>query len=188
MNFSQALTISLVIDPNKTSKGVQKLRDREANEGNQMVFESRRAEDQDPLEDLAAGDKESYPLGPMRQVDFSTSLAMDSTSDSLAPEGYGQSFSAAISRSSLPSMMSRKSVGVMDWSRSAPGAAQWERTLWYVPSHQSLDEAKLAGFVTGKSLRWATLFFCAIMNKCRPISLSYPLPIRMPFVLLRPRT
>ncbi|WVO18977.1 uncharacterized protein IAS62_000253 [Cryptococcus decagattii] len=116
-------------NPNKTSKGVQKLRDREANVGNQMVLESRRAEEQDPLEDLAAGDKESYPLGPMRQVDFSTSL-VDSTSDSLAPEGYDQSFSAAISRSSLPSMMSRKSVGVMDWSRSAPGAAQWERTLW----------------------------------------------------------
>lgn len=131
---SQALTIYLVIDPNKTSKGVQKLRAREANQGNQMVLDSRRAEEQDPLEDLAVSDKESYPLGPMSRAEFSTVSAVDSTSDSLALEGYRRSFSAGISRSSLPSMMSRKSVGVMDWSRSVPGAAQWERTLWCVPS------------------------------------------------------
>ncbi|OWZ64894.1 hypothetical protein AYX14_06362 [Cryptococcus neoformans] len=100
-------------NPNKTSKGVQKLRDREANQGNQMVLDSRRAEEQDPLEDLAVSDEGSYPPGPMSAL-----------------EGYRRSISAGISMSSLPSMMSRKSVGVMDWSRSSTGAAQWERTLW----------------------------------------------------------
>lgn len=108
-NFVEKL-FGLGPNPNKTSKGVQKLRAREANQGNQMVLDSRRAEEQDPLEDLAVSDKESYPLGPMSR--------------------YRRSFSAGISRSSLPSMMSRKSVGVVDWSRSVPGAAQWERTLW----------------------------------------------------------
>ncbi|WVQ83216.1 hypothetical protein IAT38_005355 [Cryptococcus sp. DSM 104549] len=134
-------------DPTKPSRGVKKLRDREASQGNQIIMDTHKnnlQQDEDPVEDVLIIDKESYPLENMPSMDVPSVNYGGGSSASLAdPPSEAASFAYAQqhqhsrnpliprnSTSSLPSMMSRKSVGVMDWSRPGRGSAQWERTLW----------------------------------------------------------
>ncbi|WWD18543.1 hypothetical protein CI109_102996 [Kwoniella shandongensis] len=102
--------------PGRTSKGVRKLRAQEGNLGNQIVMDSQKSQEEE-LDNVVVVDKESYPLENM------PSLEVPSQS------GYRHSLMLR-KTTSAPSMVSRKSVGVMDWSRPGMGSAQWERTLW----------------------------------------------------------
>ncbi|WWC70833.1 uncharacterized protein I206_104785 [Kwoniella pini CBS 10737] len=128
--FERLLNIGLA--PDKTSKGVKKLREREGSAGNQIMMEdSQKSFDQDPQEelDVVVVDKESYPLSTMPSTVIPTLNITDATPN--LPDGEGFRRSLMLRKtSSLPSMASRRSVGVVDWNRPTSGSAQWERTLW----------------------------------------------------------
>ncbi|ODO05178.1 phospholipid-translocating ATPase [Cryptococcus wingfieldii CBS 7118] len=111
-------------NPNKPSKGVRKLREREAAEGNQIVFDSHK--DEDLAEEVT--DKDSFPLASIPAP--VVNVTAESPSGTVSSGRHRQSLLPRVSSSSLSSVTSRKSAGVMDWSRQAPGSAQWERTLW----------------------------------------------------------
>ncbi|WRT67856.1 uncharacterized protein IL334_004830 [Kwoniella shivajii] len=119
--------------PGKTTKGVRKLREREGNAGNQIMMEgNQKAVAQDPQEelDVIVVDKESYPLSTMPSTVIpSLNITEASTPDISGGNGFRQSLMLR-KTSSMPSMVSRKSNGVVDWSRPNSGNAQWERTLW----------------------------------------------------------
>ncbi|ORY24282.1 hypothetical protein BCR39DRAFT_566635 [Naematelia encephala] len=75
--------------PDRPSKGVRKLRQREASAGKQIVMESQKDMEEEILDDE-----------PME------------------------------AKTRSPSMISRRSAGVLDFSNPAGGSALWERTLW----------------------------------------------------------
>ncbi|KAH7890567.1 hypothetical protein F5I97DRAFT_1798880 [Phlebopus sp. FC_14] len=122
--------------PGKVSRGVQKLREKEAGEGMRIVLSKGGEGDRismstiDPndsslnlgrptgaggrlLGDIASVDSHTYPPGLPPVDEEGTWGRHDS---SLA--GYQQS---------IPS---RSSLGVVDWKRRTSGTALWERTLW----------------------------------------------------------
>ncbi|KAL1408534.1 phospholipid transporting ATPase [Vanrija albida] len=107
-------------NPNKASKGVRKLREAEAKAGKQIVMEHQNKEGVEEVADTpnlhVPG--QSYPLKEIPSNDSSLPI-------NLPYRPRSQSFA-----SSAPSMASHKSVGVIDYGRSTPGSAQWERTLW----------------------------------------------------------
>ncbi|WVW84748.1 hypothetical protein I302_106783 [Kwoniella bestiolae CBS 10118] len=119
--------------PGKTSKGVRKLREREGSAGNKiMMADSQKALDQDSQEelDVVVVDKESYPLSTMPSTVIpSLNITESATPDLPNEEGFRQSLMLR-KTSSMPSMMSRRSIGVVDWNRPSSGSVQWERTLW----------------------------------------------------------
>ncbi|WWC62655.1 uncharacterized protein I303_105252 [Kwoniella dejecticola CBS 10117] len=128
--FEKMLNIGLA--PGKTSKGVKKLREREGSAGNQIMMEdSQKALDQDPQEelDVVIVDKESYPLSTMPSTVIPSLNITDATPNLPDSEGFRQSLMLR-KTSSVPSMASRRSNGVVDWNRPTSGSAQWERTLW----------------------------------------------------------
>ncbi|KAG6829409.1 hypothetical protein H0H92_004611 [Tricholoma furcatifolium] len=124
--------------PGKVSRGVKKLRDREAGQAGAGIKvmlskagESRASLQTGPdsssvdlvrrnrrLEDIHSIDSHSYPPpapGETSQSSFgdsSTTLAKGSMSQ------YQQS------------IHSQSTVGVIDWQKRVPGSARWERTLW----------------------------------------------------------
>jgi phospholipid-translocating ATPase len=121
--------------PGKVTKGVQKLREKEAGEGRIMLSRSGDGDrismsTADPddstlsigrpmgagrrqLEDIASIDSHTYPPGLPA---ISEVGAWGKHNASLS--GYQQS---------IPS---RSSLGVLDWKRRTSGTARWERTLW----------------------------------------------------------
>ncbi|KAF9223068.1 phospholipid-translocating P-type ATPase [Gyrodon lividus] len=121
--------------PGKVTKGVQKLREKEAGEGRIMLSKggegdriSMSTADLDDstfslgrptgaggrqLEDIASIESHTYPPGLPAATEMGT-WGKHNTSLS----GYQQS---------IPS---RSSLGVMDWKRRISGTARWERTLW----------------------------------------------------------
>ncbi|WWD04928.1 hypothetical protein V865_002999 [Kwoniella europaea PYCC6329] len=119
--------------PGKTSKGVKKLREREGSAGNKIMMEdNQKSWDQDPQEelDVVVVDKESYPLSTMPSTVIpSLNITESTTPDLPNDEGFRQSLMLR-KTSSLPSMASRRSNGVVDWNRPTSGSVQWERTLW----------------------------------------------------------
>lgn len=133
--------------PGKVTKGVRKLRSREANTWGRIVLQKdgevgdamsddrtaavheqgpgissvtleskshMRWKEEDPNEEAI-----SYPPLPINLPQ-----AGKSTADM---RGRSGSLGAMSEKSTI---RSRKSFGVVDWSRRAPGTAQWERTLW----------------------------------------------------------
>ncbi|WVF68924.1 hypothetical protein IAT40_003698 [Kwoniella sp. CBS 6097] len=115
--------------PGRPSKGVRKLREREGSDGNQIVMENRKDIDgSEQLDDeVVIVDKESYPLSTMPSAAI-PSLSITGPQDDI-PGSHRQSLMLK-KTSSMPSMISRRSVGVVDWNFPASGSAQWERTLW----------------------------------------------------------
>ncbi|OCF37231.1 phospholipid-translocating ATPase [Kwoniella heveanensis BCC8398] len=115
--------------PGRPSKGVRNLREREGSDGNQIVMENRKDTDgTEQLEDdVVIVDKESYPLSTMPSAAI-PSLSITGPQDDVQGS-YRQSLMLK-KTSSMPSMISRRSVGVVDWNFPASGSAQWERTLW----------------------------------------------------------
>ncbi|KAK8858644.1 hypothetical protein IAR55_002873 [Kwoniella newhampshirensis] len=118
--------------PGRTTKGVRKLREREGSQGNQIVMEAQKSNDdqEEELRDnVVVVNKESYPLETLPSKDVPTFNISESPSDAQNHSGFSQSLMLR-KTSSMPSMISRRSVGVMDWGRPGMGSAQWERTLW----------------------------------------------------------
>ncbi|KAH7907450.1 hypothetical protein BJ138DRAFT_1160138 [Hygrophoropsis aurantiaca] len=122
--------------PGKITRGVQKLREKEAGEGNRIMLSKGSDGDRISvstadmnestlslsrpvgaggrhLEDIESVDSHSYPPGLPAADEMGT---WGQHNPSLS--GYQQS---------IPS---RSSFGVIDWKRRASGTARWERTLW----------------------------------------------------------
>nr|ODN93929.1 phospholipid-translocating ATPase [Cryptococcus depauperatus CBS 7841] len=117
-------------NPDKPTKGVKKLREREALHGNQLAFDTRKDEEQDPIENTSTNIKESYPLGLMPSVGLPSASVTSSPYDTPRPSLRRELLQQRKSSSSLPSTTSRRSIGVTDWTRPSSGSSQWERTLW----------------------------------------------------------
>lgn len=141
--------------PGKTSKGVRKLREREANTWGRIVLQ-KSGEINDVMSDTdqTAADHYNGPDESSLTLDASSSFVpqskLEHTSDySLSYPPIPQSMSSAMTRVAAEelgshvrnesfgatswkaiSTRSRKSFGVVDWNRRAPGTAKWERTLW----------------------------------------------------------
>ena len=133
--------------PGVVSRGVRKLRQKEAMEG-RIVLTKNITNDDSPketatleggrqkyprrhsLEDIQSinsNDAHEYPPIPATFVDSQPSLMGNSSSTVLE---QGQRFRAGSMTSNSPSQRSRTSMGVVDWTRRTQGTARWERTLW----------------------------------------------------------
>ena len=129
--------------PGEMSKGVRKLREKEAAEGMQIVLESKVDADEEADFGSDMSNKEAYrldslpsvrPLNQIQDVLYRGALLRVQVSSRTASESHLSphvlNSNDARASSVAPSMSSRRSVGVMDWSRPSRGSSQWERTLW----------------------------------------------------------
>ncbi|KAF9481771.1 phospholipid-translocating P-type ATPase [Pholiota conissans] len=136
--------------PGKVTKGVRKLRDREAGEAGKgvRVVLSKGADDsrsvltQDVssidlsgvsrgaggrrLEDIQSVDSHSYPPASLTELSRTLSASSAPTSQK-GPQEWNQLGSLSQYQQSLHS---QSTVGVIDWRKRAGGSAVWERTLW----------------------------------------------------------
>ncbi|KAF8875785.1 phospholipid-transporting ATPase 1 [Infundibulicybe gibba] len=136
--------------PGKVTKGVKKLRDREAGEAGHNVRTILNKSDDmmdhpgtlSPststvdlhvrgaggrrLEDIQSIDSHSYPPASLTEMS-KTSLSESSTRVGRSSAEWGQFGSLAQYQQSLHS---RSSFGVVDWQKHSGGSARWERTLW----------------------------------------------------------
>ena len=133
--------------PGTVSKGVRKLRSKEAGSWGRIVLQ-KVGEPSDVLSDserTAHGPDESVitlgggsGLTPMSKLedasDYSVSYPpLPSTNTTLTRIGGDEAPSRLRSGSLFShrtAASSRKSMGVVDWNRRVPGTAKWERTLW----------------------------------------------------------
>lgn len=117
--------------PGHVTKGVRKLREREASEGSRIVLN--RAGNRtsysvtDPsslsldrgsgkrLEDIQSVDSHSYP--PF-------------VPDTLPRPSFSASAQALVGNASSATLSAASSSGVVNWSKRISGSARWERTLW----------------------------------------------------------
>jgi phospholipid-translocating ATPase len=136
--------------PGKVTKGVRKLREREAglageqlrvvlkqgeddsstytNENNQSSVDLGRGAGGRRLEDIQSIDSHSYP--PAASNEISGLSLSESTKES---EEFGRltKYPTIGSLSQYQqSVHSRSSIGVVDWRKHTRGTARWERTLW----------------------------------------------------------
>ncbi|KAI0794941.1 phospholipid-translocating P-type ATPase [Abortiporus biennis] len=137
--------------PGKVTKGVRKLREREAAEGQKIVLSKddggrvsvtvqEVTEDKSyysaaggrKLDRIQSVDSHSYP--PVVTSQSQSSISIDSTPpgpDTYAPEDVtswrGGSGSLTAYQQSIPP---RSSMGVVDYRKRTTGMARWERTLW----------------------------------------------------------
>ncbi|KAF8132618.1 hypothetical protein EV363DRAFT_1216395 [Boletus edulis] len=121
--------------PGKVSKGVQKLRGKEADEGMRIVLSKGADGDRvsistmDPSESTLSFGRPTGAGG--RQLEDIVSVDSHTYPPGLPPAtevgswGQNRTFS-----SYQQSIRSRSSFGVIDWQRRISGAARWERTLW----------------------------------------------------------
>lgn len=165
--------VSLADD--KTSKGVRKLREKEAREGKEIVLKkSAKVEDlEQGIEETVSHDTsgDNYRMDDIQSVSphhyasmgaegrcsliFSAILSLPQIDSHGHSEprlggshpdlgylsGRGRagsvgSYQPSVATSAPP----RSSIGVVDWDRSSPGTAKWERTLWYVQPSQILAD------------------------------------------------
>ncbi|KAF8154452.1 phospholipid-transporting ATPase 1 [Crassisporium funariophilum] len=137
--------------PGKVTKGVRKLRDREAGEagkGMRVVLNKGgddvasvlthdvsqssldlphgRGAGGRRLEDIQSVDSHSYPPTTLGELS-KTSLSEGSMSQGKGATEWAQFGSLAQYQQSLHS---QSSVGVIDWRKHTGGSARWERTLW----------------------------------------------------------
>lgn len=141
-----------VNEPGKVTKGVRKLREREASEGNRIVLskrpsadspsvltsEPRSMDEQGRLEDIQSVDEHSYPPG------LNTSISSPSMSSTLGKAdgslGNSSTHLMADALEYQPSSASTRTLptgnaaptysSVIDYGKRVPGVARWERTLW----------------------------------------------------------
>lgn len=136
--------------PGQVTRGVRKLREQDANEGKRIVLakagddgrQSISVQDnvESPtgygggyysgaggrrLEDIQSVDEHSYPPGADPKASMS-SFGPDPTSPDMTNWHGGSGSLTAYQQS----VMSRASVGVLDYSKRTTGMARWERTLW----------------------------------------------------------
>lgn len=133
--------------PGKVTKGVRKLREREASEGKQVVLtkvgeesrisESTKEAHQDDevgyfagaggrrLDDIQSVDEHSYPPNASIDMQGSTSTVGFSPDDMTSWRGGSGSLTAY-----QQSVKSRTSIGVVDYRKRTTGMARWDRTLW----------------------------------------------------------
>ena len=138
--------------PGTVSRGVQKLRQKEAMEG-RIVLTKNITNDDSPKETATLEDKQQkytrgrslediqsinsndaheYPPIPATFVDSQRSLTglTGNSSRTVFVTEQGQRVRADSMASVSPSQRSRASMGVVDWTRRTQGTARWERTLW----------------------------------------------------------
>ncbi|RDX49470.1 phospholipid-transporting ATPase 1 [Lentinus brumalis] len=115
--------------PGKVTRGVRKLREREADEGRQIVL-SKTGEDRNSVSTLRVNDSSSDMgfYGAGRKLEDIQSV----DSHSYPPqESKGGSWGGTESVTGYqPSLHGRPSTGVVDYSKRTAGLARWERTLW----------------------------------------------------------
>lgn len=135
--------------PGAVSRGVRKLRQKEAMEG-QIVLTKNITDENSPKEMAALEDRQQkyararslediqsinsneaheYPPIPGTLIDSRPNLTGISTRSVFVSE-QGQRVRANSMASISPSQRSRASMGVIDWTRRTQGTAHWERTLW----------------------------------------------------------
>ncbi|KAI1792323.1 phospholipid-transporting ATPase 1 [Ganoderma leucocontextum] len=128
--FEQLLGIN---SPGKVTRGVRRLREREADEGKQIVL-SKAGEERASESTLGVndGNSEMDYYGGGRKLDDIQSV--DSHSYPPPQEPNTMSWGAGSVSGSLTayqqSEQDRSSIGVLDYSKRTSGLARWERTLW----------------------------------------------------------
>jgi phospholipid-translocating ATPase len=133
--------------PGKVTKGVRKLRDREAGEAGKgvRVVLSKVGDDSASvlthdvsqssldlrgaggrrLEDIQSVDSHSYPPPSLAELSATT------LHDNSTPQNKSHDLSQFGSLGQYQqSLRSESNVGVVDWRKRTPGSARWERTLW----------------------------------------------------------
>ncbi|KAI0777467.1 phospholipid-translocating P-type ATPase [Trametes elegans] len=118
--------------PGKVTRGVRKLREREAGEGMQIVL-SKAGEERTSVSTLPVNDSSSEMdfYGAARKLDDIQSVDSHSyppqESKPTVPAWAGGSGSLNAYQQSIHA---RSSIGVVDYSKRTTGLARWERTLW----------------------------------------------------------
>ena len=138
--------------PGKVTKGVRKLRDKEAGAAGQgmRVVLSKQTDDNNSvltqdvssidlpgsrgvggrkLEDIQSVDSHSYPpatLAELSRTSLSEAASVAASQSKIQPE-WSQSGALGQYQQSIHS---RSSTGVVDWKKRSAGTATWERTLW----------------------------------------------------------
>ncbi|CDO76204.1 hypothetical protein BN946_scf184819.g4 [Trametes cinnabarina] len=119
--------------PGKVTRGVRKLREREAGEGMQIVL-SKGGEERVSVSTLPVNDSSSdmgfYGAGrkleDIQSVDSHSYPPQESKPPPIPTWSGGSGSLSAYQQS----VHSRSSVGVVDYNKRVTGAARWERTLW----------------------------------------------------------
>ncbi|OCH91758.1 phospholipid-transporting ATPase 1 [Obba rivulosa] len=126
--------------PGKVSRGVRKLREREAAEGMQIVLSKGGEGERISVSTKSVGGNESgyfagaggRRLDDIQSVDEhhsyppNASMELKHTPDEVGSWAGGSGSLTAYQQS----VHSRSSIGVVDYSRRVTGMARWERTLW----------------------------------------------------------
>lgn len=117
--------------PGKLTRGVKKLREREAGEGMEFVL-SKGGEERTSVSTLPVNDSNSEMdiYGAGRKLDDIQSVDSHSyppqENQSPVPPWAGSGSLSAYQQS----IHARSSIGVVDYSKRVSGLARWERTLW----------------------------------------------------------
>ncbi|KAG2034818.1 hypothetical protein BDR03DRAFT_1093565 [Suillus americanus] len=127
--------------PGKITRGVQKLREKEAGEGKQIIL-SKGGEDGVSMSTADMNDNIA-PLGGSRPHTGAGGRQLEDIESSIGsvdlhtyPPGLPENELRGWDQHSMSlsnymqSSPSRSSLGVVDWSRRTNGTARWERTLW----------------------------------------------------------
>ncbi|KAG8905464.1 hypothetical protein FRB99_008905 [Tulasnella sp. 403] len=141
--------------PDRVTKGVRRLREKEAAEGKSIILVKNDAETgsaapdsvsestavggrQRSLEDIQSvasnpsiDQSHSYPPAPMESLGTTAAAIQAGVNNAIKEDGRYNTvmdYSTTSLRSSMRSMGG--AVGVIDWSRQTSGTARWERTLW----------------------------------------------------------
>lgn len=127
--------------PGKITRGVQKLREKEAGEGKQIIL-SKGGEDGVSMSTADMNDNIA-PLGGSRPPTGAGGRQLEDIESSIGsvdlhtyPPGLPENELRGWDQHSMSlsnymqSSPSRSSLGVVDWSRRTNGTARWERTLW----------------------------------------------------------
>lgn len=108
--------------PGKVTKGVRKLREKEASDMNSMPLER----DGDPG---ASESQSSFDLDQSSSSYTYPPVAQNRSLSALTPDANGD-IPIAVSSQYALSTRSHRSDGVINYDVQTPGTAQWERTLW----------------------------------------------------------
>ncbi|KAG1725617.1 phospholipid-transporting ATPase 1 [Suillus paluster] len=120
--------------PGKITRGVQKLREKEAGEGKQIILskgsEGRGSMSTTDMNDSITALGGSHPptgAGGRELEDIEGSINLETHT---YPPGLPGRRAWRLGSAQYQSIPSRSSLGVVDWSRRTNGTARWERTLW----------------------------------------------------------
>lgn len=126
--------------PGSLTRGVRKLREREASEGKAQIVLSKEGDDQQPDRSAATGPQElgyygagGRALEAIQSIDSEQSHKYPPTaSNQSTPEMKQESWRGVEGALSgyEDSVRSRHSSGAVDYSKRVTGMARWERTLW----------------------------------------------------------